>query len=279
MKKNLLLLLGGVLFMSSNPSFGQNKIEKFEINSQEVKGETYSIEIVLPDGYDSTKKYPIIYFTDWWVNSQLTLSLYSLLNSAKHTKIEPVIIVGIKNKKSISVDDWLFNRRRDFTPTNVLESDSLRGVPAGTSGGAKHFLSFIKNELIPTVEQKYASDIGKRGYFGWSFGGLFGIYTLLNDPELFKKYLIVSPSLWWDDYLLSKELEEMKAENLASIKSIFIAVEEEGSQLQEYSQIKEQILKKKQENMDLETVIILDEDHLTALPSSIIKGLKFLYGK
>jgi len=277
MKNYIFILLGFVLFMNSSLSFAQIKTDKFEITSKEVKGETYSIEVVLPMGYDATKKYPIIYFTDWWFAYQLAPGINGLLSFGN--VIEPIIIVGIKDKSSVGANDWTLNRTRDLTPTNVIASDSLMKLPAGTSGGAKQFLAFIKKELIPTVEKKYASDTEKRGYFGYSFGGLFGTYILLNDPEVFKKYLIGSPSLWWDDYLLSKELAEMKAENLSSINSIFIAAEEEGPQLRGYTEIKMQILEKKTDSLHLETVIILDEDHLSAIPSTIVKGLKFLYSK
>lgn len=277
MKNSIFILLVFALFINSSLSFSQTKTEKFEIASQEVKGVTYSIEVVLPNGYDATKKYPIMYFTDWWFAYQLAPGINELLSFGQ--TIEPIILVGIKSKSSIGVNEWTLNRTRDFTPTNMIASDTLSGLPTGTSGGAKHFLAFLKKELIPTVEKKYASDTEERGYFGYSFGGLFGTYILLNEPELFKKYLIGSPSLWWDDYLLSKELVEMKAENLGSIKSIFIAVEEEGPQLRGFSEMKMQILEKKTDSLHLETVIILGEDHLTAIPSTVVKGLKFLYRK
>ena len=270
----LLLLLVTVLFISSATCFAQSQNEKFEITSNEVKGETYSIEVVLPDGYDAAKKYPTIYFTDWYYASNLISSLMSVLRY----NVEPFIIVGIQDKSSVDEMSWTKNRTRDLTPTNIKTEDSLSHLPAGTSGGAKHYLSFIKNELIPAVEKKYASDIEKRGYSGYSLGGLFGTYILLNEPDLFNKYLIGSPSLWWDDYLLSKELIEMKAESLTSINSIFLAVEEEGPQLRGYTEIKMQILQKKTDALKFETVIILDENHMTAIPSTFIKGLKFLYG-
>ena len=270
----LLLLLVTVLFISSATCFAQSQNEKFEITSNEVKGETYSIEVVLPDGYDAAKKYPTIYFTDWYYASNLISSLMSVLRY----NVEPFIIVGIQDKSSVDEMSWTKNRTRDLTPTYIKTEDSLSHLPAGTSGGAKHYLSFIKNELIPAVEKKYASDIEKRGYSGYSLGGLFGTYILLNEPDLFNKYLIGSPSLWWDDYLLSKELIEMKAESLTSINSIFLAVEEEGPQLRGYTEIKMQILQKKTDALKFETVIILDENHMTAIPSTFIKGLKFLYG-
>ena len=255
-------------------AFAQSQNEKFEITSNEVKGETYSIEVVLPDGYDAAKKYPTIYFTDWYYASNLISSLMSVLRY----NVEPFIIVGIQDKSSVDEMSWTKNRTRDLTPTNIKTEDSIIHLPTGSSGGAKHYLSFIKNELIPAVEKKYASDIEKRGYSGYSLGGLFGTYILLNEPDLFNKYLIGSPSLWWDDYLLSKELIEMKAESLTSINSIFLAVEEEGPQLRGYTEIKMQILQKKTDGLKFEPVIILDENHMTAIPSTFIKGLKFLYG-
>ncbi len=187
----------------------------------EVKGVTYRIEVVLPDAYDVTKKYPIVYMTDWWFASKLTKSLLPILKY----NIKPIIIVGIQRKSSITAKDWGINRTRDYTPTNVPEADKEQGVPAGTTGGAKHFLSFIKKELIPTIEKKYPSDYENRGYVGYSYGGTFGTYALLKKPKLFKKYLLGSPWLKHDDYLLSKELKKMSPKNLESIKSIFIAVE------------------------------------------------------
>jgi len=273
MKKLTVLLVFALLISST--VIGQNKNEKLEIKSAEVKGVTYNIDIVLPIGYDSTKKYPIIYMADWWFASHLAKSLMPILMY----NIKPIIIVGIQDKSTITPNDWNRNRSRDLTPTNEKTSDKLSGLPAGTSGGAKHFLAFIKKELIPTVEKKYASDTEQRGYFGYSLGGLFGTYIILNEPQLFNKYLIGSPSLWWDDYLLSKELKKIKAESLASIKSIFLAVEEEGTQLQSFSQMREQILNKKLKNLKLESVIISGESHMTAIPSAMIKGLKYLYGK
>jgi predicted alpha/beta superfamily hydrolase len=273
MKKNL-LLLATVLFISSATCFAQSQSEKFEITSNEVKGVTYSIEVVLPDGYDAAKKYPIIYVPDWYQGSNLSISLMSYLRY----NVEPVITVGIQDKSTIDEMSFYTNRTRDLTPTNMKTEDSLSHMPAGTSGGAKYYLSFIKNELIPAVEKKYDSDVEKRGYAGISLGGLFGTYILLNEPDLFKKYSIGSPSLWWDDYLLSKELIEMKAESLTSINSIFLAVEEEGAHLRGYEDLKMQILQKKTDALKFETVIIIGENHMTAVPSELIKGFKFLYG-
>ena len=268
MKRKLDVITGMLLFLSTISFYGQYQKEQFEIISKEMNNEIFTIEIVLPNSYDSTKKYPIIYFTDWWFASHITIPIYEILEVSNN--IEPIIIVGIKRKSSVSAKDWNSNRRIDLTPTNVPEKHKL-------SGGSKNFLSFIKNELIPDVENKYPSQIEKRGYSGYSLGGLFGTYILLNEPELFKKYLIGSPYLMYDKYLLSKELVKMKPEKLTSIKSIFLAVEEEGDQLKAFEDLRESLIKNKSSNLELESVIIIDEDHYTAIPSTILKGLKFLY--
>ena len=253
--------------MSSNNCFAQNETQQFEIVLNEVKGEKYSIEVVLPYGYDSTKKYPIIYFTDWFFAANITKSIYQILQVSG--KIEPIIIVGIQRKNSITSKDWQRNRWFELTPTKVNKN----------GGGAKQFLSFIKNELIPFVENKYTLKPKNRGYCGYSLGGLFGTYILLNKPEIFDKYLIGSPYLMYDNYLLSKELSSKEIIDLTSIVSIFIAVEEEGDQLRAFEDLREFLVRRKPSDLNLETIIIPDEDHYTAIPSTILKGLKYLYKK
>jgi predicted alpha/beta superfamily hydrolase len=65
--------------------------------------------------------------------------------------------------------------------------------------GANHFLSFLRTELFPFVEANYRGDPERRILSGWSFGGLFGLHTLFRQPESFSDYLILSPSIWWDE--------------------------------------------------------------------------------
>ncbi len=45
---------------------------------------------------------------------------------------------------------------------------------------------------------RYDVDQDDATYFGHSFGGLFGTYVLLTAPAEFRRYIIGSPSLWWD---------------------------------------------------------------------------------
>src|SRR5229473_1892795 len=66
------------------------------------------------------------------------------------------------------------------------------------SGGAAAFLQFLEKEMMPAVEARYKVDAHRRSLFGHSLGGLFAVYVLFHQPELFDSYLITSPALDWD---------------------------------------------------------------------------------
>ena len=66
-------------------------------------------------------------------------------------------------------------------------------------GQAAKYLDFIKEELLPFVEKRYAIDASKRTLVGHSAGGLFASYVLLNHTEVFESYVILSPALFWNN--------------------------------------------------------------------------------
>jgi hypothetical protein len=55
----------------------------------------------------------------------------------------------------------------------------------------------FREEIIPLIDRNYRTT-ADRGIFGHSYGGLFANYLLFADPDLFQRYAITSPSLWWD---------------------------------------------------------------------------------
>ena len=71
-------------------------------------------------------------------------------------------------------------------------------------GGAADFLHFLRHELEPWVRRNYRTAPGDTTLFGHSLGGLFATWVMLSDPGAFRRYLIGSPSLWWDDGLVSR---------------------------------------------------------------------------
>jgi len=113
-------------------------------------------------------------------------------------------VVGIGYRTGFMTPDWFIKRSRDFTPDASPVFDEMGGLMVGkpdrriATGGALAFLRFIREELKPLIEQKFAVDASETTLVGMSLGGLFAITTLFTQPDTFKRYLVCSPSLWWN---------------------------------------------------------------------------------
>ena len=156
------------------------KVEKFE---SKVLKEEREVVVQLPKSYakNPDKKYPVIYRLDGAVYLPI---MNAVLESLQSENAAPeVIIVAIENT----------DRFRDLFPT---ANEDPYG-PVGYGGGGANFLSFITTELIPMVENKYrVHDF--RVIAGGSAGGVFGLYALTQNPELFKAVTAYSPAVWWN---------------------------------------------------------------------------------
>jgi hypothetical protein len=110
------------------------------------------------------------------------------------------------------------DRSLDYTPTEADEG----------GGGAEKFLLFIKNELIPKIETDYGADTLRksRTILGHSFGGLCGSYAFTNHNKVFGNYLILSPSLWYDNEIMLKFEEENRNININSHQLVFLGLGE-----------------------------------------------------
>ena len=163
--------------------------EKYQIESK-VLAETRTYVVHTPDCYNKRlEAYPVLVLLDAENNFAYTSAAVHFLSA--NGRIPAMIVVGINNT----------DRTRDMTPK---PSTGFGGPPwAGSAGGADKFLSFIADELLPTIDRNYRTR-PYRALSGHSLGGLLAVYTLLNRPEVFKGYLAISPSLWWDDQVLVK---------------------------------------------------------------------------
>lgn len=157
--------------------------------------EIRTIYVQLPSGYnpESQQEYPVVYLLD----GELFLPALSVVYENYYGGFMPeMILVGISNDH---------DRTKNLTPTTIT---TKYGMPfQEESGEAAAFAQFMKEELIPFVEQKYRAT-SYRTLIGHSYGGLFVCYELINDPKLFANYLAIDPSLDWDDQQLLKQAQK-----------------------------------------------------------------------
>ena len=197
------------IIKKSNFSIG----ETIEIHSEILK-ENRALNIYLPSSYESStdKNYPVIYLLDGSADEDF-IHLAGLVQFGSFSWINLVpesIVVGIAN----------VDRKRDFTyPTR--NTQDKKDFPS--SGGSEKFIDFISSEVQPLIEKNYRTNLNKT-IIGQSLGGLLATEILLKSPDLFDNYIIISPSLWWDD----ESLLEFTPVKAPLHKSVYIGVGKEG---------------------------------------------------
>ncbi len=173
--------------------------------------ESRDIYIQVPESYhnDLTKQYPVVYVLDGEVFLPTVSNVFNFYSGGF---MPEMVIVGISNAK---------HRTRDLTPSKII---TKYGMPFNEENGeAPNFLKFIKDELIPYVESNYrVTDY--RTLIGHSYGGLFAMYSLVNDPDIFDNYLCVDPSLDWDNQKLLKQTKDVLSKQDFSKKSLYVSL-------------------------------------------------------
>ena len=282
------LLLGGALGAQEMP-YHIPDVVTHQIKSTNVN-QTFAINVWQPMiKKDGSEKFPVLYITD--ANDGIIMG--GLIHYLHLGGDAPrFIIVGIGYPVDHTIGG-LNIRNRDLTPTRSEQLEAglpipLDGVPAITSGkksgGAKEFLSFIREELIPFIDDNYNTVEGDKGYFGDSLGGLFGLYALTHEPDTFSRYIIGSPSIWYDDRISLKYAEDFMASNDALNARIYMSVGEleEESVAQMVTNVYRMygILKAKpMEGLNIKMEIIPNETHTSVIGMNLIKGIQAVYDK
>jgi predicted alpha/beta superfamily hydrolase len=202
------LLLLSFLPFPAGASSGLDGAERLTLHSK-VLGEERVLAVVTPAGYArSEERYPVLYLTDG--DAQMGHARATAEFLARNGLMPPVVLVGILNT----------DRTRDLTPTRG-NKDEQEAFP--TAGGGERFLDFIEQELVPAVDARYRT-VPLRLYAGHSLGGLLGVHALFSRPGLFRAVVAASPSLLWDDALLSREARAAKPGVGACPRALFLTL-------------------------------------------------------
>jgi len=246
--------------------------EQFSIASENVKGENYLIQVSLPFGYSSShNSYPVLYVLDGDYAFGLTKGIADLFMIGKD--IKGIIVVGISYGKGVLA--WSLKRTRDLTPGH----DTIYAKGQNT-GGADNFLSFIQNELIPAINKNYRTYPDSSAICGESLGGLLNSYILWKQPELFKSYIIISPSLIWNNKSVLKQEAEFFVNHKELNKTVFIAygsLDNKEVIISPATELIQMIQMHKYMGLRLVTRVFEGETHMSVPSVAITNGLKTLF--
>lgn len=231
-----------------------------------VLSEKRILNIYLPEGYhpDSAARYPVMYVLDGSANEDFIhicglVQFYNMMFAMPKT-----IVVGIAN----------VDRRRDFTyPTTIAEHK--KKYP--TTGGSEAFIRFVETELQPYINSHYKTNDIKY-IIGQSLGGLVATEILLKKPGLFNRYIITSPSLWWDNESLLKQADSLIKSQPDQPLYVYVAIGEEGKTMKDDAKKLVTTLKGSgKKNLKVDFAFFPDENHATILHQSVYKALNILF--
>jgi len=184
---------------------------KTETIASRVLHQERKIEVYLP--VESTQqpagRYETLYVLDGDWNTKLAIEIVDFMRQLG--MIPPVVVVSVPNYFDAH---GVNSRDRDLTPSVVADEPR--------SGGASDFLAFLKDELIPFVDQRYPTN-GIRLVHGHSYGGLFLMYVLENAPDAFDGYLVLDPAMWWDKNSFKAGLRDRLPSMPTRGKAVYIA--------------------------------------------------------
>lgn len=218
---------------------------------------------------------PVLYLMDGDIHTAFVASQVHYLSKI-YNDLPPMLVVGISN--------YAYDRFRDLTPTHTLLDyfgtfDTSAQSPMKTTGGGEIFLRFVKEEVMPYVEQHYKTTPYKI-LSGHSFGGLMALYSFSAHPDWFNAYIAVSPSLWWDSgEELKRANKSLSNENIRN-KKLFFSDGSEGKQFHNSVLRYDTLLRKKKlQGLKYKYVYYPDETHGSELVKAEYDALRFIYAK
>jgi len=249
-----------------------------------LNGKKYQLLVSLPDNYShkDTAHYPVLYVLDGYYSFPLIYSTKLALGLGG--QIENVIIVSIADS-ILNTPTWFASRWSDYTPSYSAVDDSSTAaemhLPQGTlkSGGASAFLNTLRNQIMPYIDNQYKTT-KDQGIAGHSIGGLFAAYCLLKAPDVFRRYGINSPSLWWDNRKLFDMEKSFSEKNNILNAQVFMSVGslENKMMVSSMTGFADSLKKHNYKGLTLSSSIFDNENHLSVIPAMISRTLRVLYG-
>lgn len=250
-------------------------------------GDTFQVSVVLPRSYqtDTTRRFPVVYLLD---GNELIGVAASVAWELWVSGMPEVILVGVDYPVA-DLDQSQGIRFRDLTPSEDRAAIASQGPeyaalglpPPTVSGGGPRFIRFLTDELGPRIDSLYRTDASNRSLLGLSLGGLLALHVLLERPDYYQNYLVLSPSLWWNKDETLARFTALGADR-KPVQRLFVSIglAEEDSIYRMVKNVRrlEGILSR-QPSVAVATHFqyFPDENHNSGWPAAMSRGLRFAF--
>ena len=268
--------LFALIFFGINVSANaQQTARQFVLDNTEIVpiksavGRDYELVVILPASFKSNpnKKYPVLYFADAYWDTPLLAATYGNLIFDNLTP--EFIMVGLSYPKGANYDK---ERRLDLTFTQLPGEKE-------TTGGARAFLNFIKQQVAPLIESQYRGSPSDRILSGNSLGGLFALTAAYQSDNFFTGYVAISPAAQWDNQALAT-LDKTYAQTHKALDArIFISYGtiEYAPFRDPIIQFQQQLAARKYKGLALQNYSMQGLDHTTVKGDGYVRGLMWVF--
>lgn len=260
----VLLVLFTFQYAKAGTALSSGEFTKRHVVHSAVLEEDRVFSVCLPASYDIVSEhYPVLIILD---GEDFLRPFAGMIEYySKIGRCPELIVVGIHSE-----DRW-----RDYTPTHASVPD---GTPLPTSGRAGLFLKFINDELLPFIESTYRIT-PFHVLYGHSIAGLFVVSTVFCELSEFSGYIATSPSLWWDDELVTKESRNPSRLRQGKSRLLFFAIgNEDSTMLGPMLRFVDAMEKQSNQNIDWKFERFEGVDHQTMPIKSFVYGLEYIFG-
>jgi len=241
------------------------------------------LTVALPEGYGTRPEpYPLLVCLD----AQWTFGTVcdAALNLGLARLLPRVIVVGV-GWTADTARAVVHARAAAFTPTSApLPAAVTRSMAdAPVYGQAAGFQEWLLDEALPLLARRYAIDPGDRTLIGHSLSGLFGLYTLFTRPAAFSRWLLASPSSWWDGRMIFDLEADTGRPAIAPGTRVFLSAGSEETLIGEIPMVantqamRARLAAHRNPPVDTSFALLDGELHHSTIPAAVSRGLRWLF--
>jgi predicted alpha/beta superfamily hydrolase len=188
-------------------------IQRHRAFPSRILGNQRDILVYLPPNYRrfSRQRYPVLYLHDgqnifdaatsfagveWGVDETAERLIRKKLT-------EPLIVVAIANMGE--------DRIHEYAPTRgIIDAEAKR--KKRSRGLGRQYGEFLIKEVKPYIDRRYRTKAEAEftGLGGSSLGGLVTLAIGILFPQVFRRLMVMSPSIWWDNFAIYRLIDTLE---------------------------------------------------------------------
>lgn len=201
------------------------------------------------------------------------------MNQAPHAVLVSIAYPGVYP----DMRRYRLERTRDYTPF-AFPDGGYGPEFQKHSGGGPAFLEFLVREVMPLVNRRFRGDAADWTLAGHSYGGLFAAWVFQQHPDAFRRYLAVSPSLWYANKWLIERERAGRVAKPAREQRLYLAIGEWEEQpaigrsmVSETKEFFDLVRARADPRVQVQHRMFVDETHASIFPAAFSTGIRHLF--